>query len=301
MMMKKRADDLIEEFFDTEHVKEAQQCAKEIKADMPAFVPEFVQRAIRKSLSFGPKEQGLVKKLFETLVAKRIVTSQELANGFQDAYGRLDDFVADCPHARKIMASIGKHCDEKRSFIKAELSAELAALVGREVAEQKDDVATDDVISKLLEGDKKGKALITHAKAVFADNEKPAGSAFLAAVLAKSAPLDAACAWTTEEEYGLLLNALLYGNEDEEPMKALFECQAAVHALGWPKGLLETIFMKLYQNECLDDEAFEAWKDDLSDAPGKMKAIVDVTGFLNFLAEQEAEEDSDEDEESDEE
>ena len=92
---------------------------------------------------------------------------------------------------------------------------------------------------------------------------------------------------------------MLYDKDDGEPLKALFLLQAAVHAMGWPTGLLEDAFMKLYQNDVISEEAFMAWKDDLSDTPGKMQGIMQVNGFLTWLEEQEDDEEESESEDED--
>ena len=189
--------------------------------------------------------------------------------------------------------------DEKNAMKGAEVSEALAELLERKV--EVEEVVDAGVTTQLVESGKKGEELVAFAKELFAGGAaKPPGSQFLKAVLDKVAPLDKACAWSGEDEYGLLLQGLLF-QEGEEEVKALFVVQGIVHTMlnspgEVPKGLLEAVFMALYKEDIVDADAFEAWKDDLEDqTPGKMDAIVATSGFIQFLAEQEDDDDDDDD------
>ena len=59
---------------------------------------------------------------------------------------------------------------------------------------------------------------------------------------------------------------------------------------------LDGLFMKLYEEDIVDEADFWAWKDDSSHAgvPGKMKALVNSVRFFNWLQESAAAEDEEE-------
>lgn len=110
--------------------------------------------------------------------------------------------------------------------------------------------------------------------------------------------------WTLPESYGLMLAKLFQGTEAKTfQMLALYRVQAYCSTLDFPKGLIEKVFMNLYEHDIVDEDAFIAYKYDLTDddeTPGKMKAIIQLTNWLEWLEhakEEEEEEDSDLDEE----
>ena len=61
-------------------------------------------------------------------------------------------------------------------------------------------------------------------------------------------------------------------------------------------GLLDGLFMKLYEEDIVEEEAFWAWKDDSthSDIPGKQRALVNSVRFFNWLQESAAADEEDE-------
>jgi len=77
----------------------------------------------------------------------------------------------------------------------------------------------------------------------------------------------------------------------------LFEVQAFCDAHNFPQGLMKILFYELYELDIVFEDAYSVWREDLLDqTPGKMKALVQVREFLDWLdqAEQEEEEEDDE-------
>ena len=115
--------------------------------------------------------------------------------------------------------------------------------------------------------------------------------------------------WMEEEHFGLLLEDLLYDKKGPS-IAALNALVLRLHQLGWPVGLIEGVFLKLYQEEIVDDAHFIDWKDDtelLATKEGQMakqKALIKTNAWFDWLAEQQAaeeDEEESEEEESDEE
>jgi len=93
------------------------------------------------------------------------------------------------------------------------------------------------------------------------------------------------------KDYAKLLRKFLADN-NEIQLGCLYEVQSFVHSVGFPKGLIYCLFVALYDNDIILEEAFKQWKDDVDDpTPGKDKAIIQTTKWLAWL--DEAEEESD--------
>ena len=125
-----------------------------------------------------------------------------------------------------------------------------------------------------------------------------------AAVLQKSAPLDALCEWSASEEYGALLEHLLSEKGLEVHMPVIAETARALNELGFPKDpskkfshLSEALFCALYNNDILPEEAFIFWSEDNdTEHEGKMKLMVQTTKWLKWLKIPDEDEESSEDE-----
>jgi len=94
------------------------------------------------------------------------------------------------------------------------------------------------------------------------------------------------------KQYAKVLIRILSDNIDIQ-LACVFEVQAFVHSVQFPKGLISHLFCDLYDNDVILEDVFKQWKEDLHDpTPGKDKAIIETTKWLTWL--EEAEEESDE-------
>ncbi|XP_012279847.1 eukaryotic translation initiation factor 4 gamma 2 isoform X2 [Orussus abietinus] len=76
---------------------------------------------------------------------------------------------------------------------------------------------------------------------------------------------------------------------------AIHTLQAFCFSHNFPKGMLLRWFMKLYELEVVDEEAYVKWKEDITDAyPGKGKALFQVHNWLTWLQNASSEEEDDE-------
>uniref|UniRef100_A0A8C1NCJ6 Eukaryotic translation initiation factor 4 gamma 2 n=1 Tax=Cyprinus carpio TaxID=7962 RepID=A0A8C1NCJ6_CYPCA len=80
-------------------------------------------------------------------------------------------------------------------------------------------------------------------------------------------------------------------------VSALYALQVHCNASAFPKGMLLRYFVHFYDMEIIEEEAFLAWKEDISqDFPGKGKALFQVNQWLTWLEtaeEEESEEEAD--------
>ncbi|XP_030221606.1 eukaryotic translation initiation factor 4 gamma 2b isoform X2 [Gadus morhua] len=78
---------------------------------------------------------------------------------------------------------------------------------------------------------------------------------------------------------------------------ALYALQVHCNASGFPKGMLLRYFVNFYDMEIIEEEAFLAWKEDITqEFPGKGKALFQVNQWLTWLEtaeEEESEDDAD--------
>ncbi|XP_073715497.1 eukaryotic translation initiation factor 4 gamma 2 isoform X2 [Misgurnus anguillicaudatus] len=83
----------------------------------------------------------------------------------------------------------------------------------------------------------------------------------------------------------------------ELQVSALYALQVHCNAHAFPKGMLLRYFVNFYDMEIIEEEAFLAWKEDITqEFPGKGKALFQVNQWLTWLEtaeEEESEEDAD--------
>uniref|UniRef100_A0A3Q2CMU5 Eukaryotic translation initiation factor 4 gamma 2 n=1 Tax=Cyprinodon variegatus TaxID=28743 RepID=A0A3Q2CMU5_CYPVA len=83
----------------------------------------------------------------------------------------------------------------------------------------------------------------------------------------------------------------------ELQVSALYALQVQCNACGFPKGMLLRYFVNFYDMEIIEEEAFLAWKEDITqEFPGKGKALFQVNQWLTWLEtaeEEESEEEAD--------
>uniref|UniRef100_A0A667ZLS3 Eukaryotic translation initiation factor 4 gamma 2 n=1 Tax=Myripristis murdjan TaxID=586833 RepID=A0A667ZLS3_9TELE len=78
-------------------------------------------------------------------------------------------------------------------------------------------------------------------------------------------------------------------------VSALYALQVHCNASGFPKGMLLRYFVNFYDMEIIEEEAFLAWKEDITqEFPGKGKALFQVNQWLTWLETAEEEESEDE-------
>lgn len=80
-------------------------------------------------------------------------------------------------------------------------------------------------------------------------------------------------------------------------VSALYALQVHCYSKNFPKGMLLRFFVHFYDMEILEEEAFLAWKEDITqEFPGKGKALFQVNQWLTWLEtaeEEESEEEAD--------
>ncbi|XP_077453662.1 eukaryotic translation initiation factor 4 gamma 2b [Stigmatopora argus] len=77
-------------------------------------------------------------------------------------------------------------------------------------------------------------------------------------------------------------------------VSALYALQVHCNANGFPKGMLLRYFVNYYDMEIIEEEAFLAWKEDITQQfPGKGKALFQVNQWLTWLETAEEEESED--------
>ncbi|XP_072291679.1 eukaryotic translation initiation factor 4 gamma 2b [Eucyclogobius newberryi] len=80
----------------------------------------------------------------------------------------------------------------------------------------------------------------------------------------------------------------------ELQVSALYALQVHCNAQGFPKGMLLRFFVHFYDMEIIEEEAFLAWKEDITqEFPGKGKALFQVNQWLTWLETAEEEESED--------
>ncbi|XP_072906054.1 eukaryotic translation initiation factor 4 gamma 2-like isoform X2 [Hemitrygon akajei] len=82
----------------------------------------------------------------------------------------------------------------------------------------------------------------------------------------------------------------------ELQVSALYALQVHCYTHNFPKGMLLRFFVNFYDMEIIEEEAFLAWKEDISqEFPGKGKALFQVNQWLTWLETAEEEESEEED------
>lgn len=88
------------------------------------------------------------------------------------------------------------------------------------------------------------------------------------------------------------------GGEDKkrgDQAAALREVQRFCFGLGFPDGMIENIFLYLYDADIIPEEAFTDWREDTDETvPGKTTALVKLNRFFEWLDEAEEEDEDDE-------
>lgn len=108
--------------------------------------------------------------------------------------------------------------------------------------------------------------------------------------------LEATCAETPSstklhhaiaERAKLLRKFLQVGKESEQMtlmFNSLYEVQDYCARKDWPEKLMKKLFYQLYEADVILEEAFTVWREDTSDqGANKMKALVQVNEFLQWL------------------
>jgi hypothetical protein len=133
-----------------------------------------------------------------------------------------------------------------------------------------------ELATELIGSGKKGEELAT---AVKAEKDLPGW-----ALLYKCLTTDKDCSW--KDDYTPALLAKLGESSDrKEQVKALFQVQKFLHENNFePKGLIEKIFITLYNADIIESDGFVDWKDDYeNEMPGRAKAIIQITAWMQWL------------------
>jgi hypothetical protein len=104
------------------------------------------------------------------------------------------------------------------------------------------------------------------------------------ALLYKCLTTDKECSWKEAFSPALLVK-LGEKSSEKEQVEALFYVQQFLHENNFePKGLIEKIFITLYNADIIEEGAFVAWKDDYErEVPGRTKAIIQITAWMAWL------------------
>ena len=109
-------------------------------------------------------------------------------------------------------------------------------------------------------------------------------------------------AWAEDEHLGRAIAE--FCQEDAEASHAALDAAASFAAdLSFPKNMLMGVFLGLYNEDCVLEDAFEPWRAaeaDMVSAEHKAAAVADLAQWYDWLAEQ-ADDDEDEEEEEDDE
>lgn len=95
--LRRKTISLLEEYFSVRILDEALQCVEELKS--PDYHPEFVKESISLALEKVPPCVEPVVKLFEYLLAKKVLTARDIETGFSLYASNLDDIGIDLPKA----------------------------------------------------------------------------------------------------------------------------------------------------------------------------------------------------------
>lgn len=167
--------------------------------------------------------------------------------------------------------------------------------------EEKRDLASIASSKLLLDSSLKGAALVEHWKGLQVD---VSGSTFVSEIL-KSLIDPLSLKWCSKSEYGECISKMLHQNTRMQ-VRTLHAIQTHCNQHKFPKitvkdskrNFIEVLFQLLYQYDIIDTNGFLSWKDDESDIPGKINALLQTNSFFEFLNE---DDDADEEEEEEEE
>lgn len=165
----------------------------------------------------------------------------------------------------------------------------------------------DALVAKVVASGKKGEAQQAFAAEVLEGRIMEAAGPVVEALLKAQKAAGNLELTTCEtvfkpEEQGAMLEWLLYDSK-KRSVAGLRAVIRVVHEIGFPsKGLLEAMFLHLYNHDIIAEESFVAWKNDYEDeTPGRRSAIIELTRWFQWLDSLEDEESSDEDEDDDDE
>jgi hypothetical protein len=281
-----------------ENKKEALSSAQAVKRAAPeAFMAQLVRRCVAQVFDdAGVKECKLVAALLAGMLKDGTVTKQQLGEGIERA-AVLAQAHKDKKQSLTSLAKLLKEGGSLEGVALGEVTAQVTGL-GADGADHAGASAQEQqavLAAALVAGDKRGKDL---AAQVAEHKLVPAfAAALVRAVFAKDAQLaktDEAVQWLDKKTgFGAMLAKLLYAEDPNKEQKvaqlaALKEVQAAYHAVQFPRAankqaLLEKAFMRLYNEDIVPHEAVTAWKDDLSDTPGKTEALMQLSQFISWL------------------
>lgn len=146
------------------------------------------------------------------------------------------------------------------------------------------------VVDKAVEDGLKGPDLADQ----FKDPPTGTGGELLFYILTQpGAEKDYDCSWASEEQYGAALRVVLGEHMPaSEQARGLFGAQRALAMHGFPKdvtALLENVWVKLYQDDFVDEDGFIAWRDnDTHEKTTKDPALIQGGPFLIWLVESES-------------
>lgn len=276
-----------------------------------------MKKTVNKLVGQGKAEVKLAIRMFTKLIEEKMIDMSQLVEAFDALCASVvANLEAEKEALRKSAASLKDALTQLFSqdspLQSLDLSVEAKKLLGLTPAESQEaeGAASDDLVEKIVESSERGEALCKLIPEGVSDS-----IALGKQLLSKLYEKPNACTeleWIDAGQYGAVLAKLIYREqpktkEVEAQVEVVYAVQEAFHKAGFPrnaqkKPLIELTFIRLYKNEILAEEAYLAWKDDSSDRPGKLDAIVQTTKFLDFLQEEEEsseEEDEDEDEQED--
>ena len=277
------------------------------------YRPDLVMWAISLSLDFDGVSQDRVAEILVELRVQipAVVSSKNFADGLELCVGRLSDLENDCPAAKKIISDMAKKFMESKCWNEADGAADgktFMSVFGLEKKEVTKEAVSENTLDEastaFLATGKKGMELLKLYKTSYeaAGTIDPASLLFV--VLNAHLPLNTACDWAKEEEYGVILEELIYEASAETQLNCFRRLISVLKTAEFPldpekkfKYVSEGLFHSLYDKDILPGEAFIAWSDDTTAYDGKMKVLIQVTKYLKWLKENEEEEDSSDDDE----
>jgi len=303
-----RAEALLRTYYLDENRTTAVEAVKELRTT--DFSSEIIRRASLWGLEEGVKECKIVVSLVKALQEADLATQSDSAKAVDAICEKMKELEEKDEEKLKNLRNLASILVEKEAMNADDLSDEACeiALPDTRRKSTQTATATEEKVAELLASDLRGKALAdtVDVKTV----EKVIGALFLAKFLELNTDVlkDENLSWLKKDQFGSLLSKTLFEEyPDREKLKvqvrALYAVQQGFHKLGFPRAsnnqaMIERVFMKMYNDDIVPEEAIFEWKDDLTDTDGKMDALVQLTQFVTWLAEEEEEgEEDDEDEE----
>merc|ERR1740139_797688 len=267
------------------------------------------------SRSDEPRQK--VAMLFGGLLGAKLLTAAEAQAGFTGLLEFCEDEGCDVPHIGAYLASYIARALHEKALPAAYLGTAFAHLIECEtekvsavrltlsVLQSLRDVASPDA-ARALYAEAKLNPLTFMPKAQAEGGQKAVVELLEGAGLACCDPqlvesvqrslLEATCAETPsstklhaaiKDRAMLLRKFLMVGKEAEQMalmVSGLYEVQAYCARQDWPEKLMKKLFYQLYEADVVLEEAFGLWREDTTDESGhKMKALVQVNEFLQWL------------------